>query len=221
MKKPDTENQRKIQYAESHRRILLAGMAVFAEKGYRGATVRDIVKRGGYSVNAVNLHFGSKEKLAIAVVEALKETIVLPVANTAEEIQSDYAWRVAVKRFVKQLVDLFTAQDAPNCHFAALYRRESANLHDKKVTLHAEIVQPLFHQLEGLVSLGVADRDPLTIRLTSLALWDVLLAYALKHPDVLAGDIPAGVEPGLFRDATVDFIVEKVLAGLHFAPSAS
>ena len=221
MKKPDTENQRKIQYAESHRRILLAGMAVFAEKGYRGATVRDIVEKVGCSVNAISLHFGSKENLAVAIVEELKRTIVLPVANKAEEIFSDFAWRVAVKRYIKQLVDLFTAKDEPNCYFPDLYRHESANFNAKKVTLHEEIVQPLFHQLEGLVSLGVADRDLMTVRLTTLALWNMLIVYALKHPAVLAADIPVGIESGLFHDATIDFMVERGLSGLHFTPSIS
>lgn len=218
MKKTASENLRKRQAAESRQRILLAGMQVFAAKGYRGATVRDIVEKIGCSVNAISLHFGSKENLATAVVQALKETIVSPVANRPDEITSDFAWRVAVKRFVQQVVGLFTATEEPNCYFAPLYRYESADLREKKVTLHAEIVQPLFRQLEGLMALGVADRHPVTVRLATLALWNMVVAYALKHPDVIAEGVPAGIDPGLFRDMTIDYMVEKGLAGLAFAP---
>ena len=219
MKKFDTENLGKTLSCEVGRKILQAGMAVFAEKGYRGATVRDIVDRIGCSVSAVSLHYGSKEGLALAVVEDLNRTLVLPVANKPEEILSDYAWRVAVKRFVTQVVDLFTAQEEPNRYLASLYRHESANLEGKAVTLHAKIVHPLFHALEGLVALGVADRDAVNVRLATLALWNMAIAYALKHPNVLTEDVPAGIDPGLFRDMSIDYMVEKGLSGLHFVSS--
>ena len=221
MKKSDSQNSGKTLSHEAGRKVLLAGMAVFAEKGYRGATVRDIVERIGCSVSAVSTHYGSKEGLARAVVEDLDRTLVRPVANKPEEIRSDYAWRVAVKRFMTQVVDLFTAQEGPNRYFASLYRHESANPGGKAVTLHARIVRPLFHALEGLVGLGVADRDPVAVRLATLALWNMMVAYALKHPNVLAEDVPAGIDLGLFRDMTIDYMVEKGLSGLRFVPPAA
>lgn len=221
MKKPASENLRKIQAAESRRKVLLTSMAVFAEKGYEGASVRDIVERIGCSVNAISNHFGSKEKLAAAIVMELKGTIVAPVANTAEDILSDYAWRVCVKRFVRQVVGLFAAQEEPNCYFPALYRHESANLHAKKVTLHEEIMKPIFRQLEGLVALGVATREPMEVRLWTLFLWNNIIAYALKHPEVIAADVPAGIDPQLFRETTIDFMVDNCIRTLHFVPPAT
>lgn len=216
MKKPESENIRKIQAAESQRKVLLAGMACFAEKGYIGASVRDIVGRIGRSVNAISLSFGSKEELANAVIAELKRTIVAPIAHTADQISSDFAWRVAVKRFIAQVVALFNAKEEPNCYFAALYRHESANLHAKKVTLHEEVIKPIFNQFERLIALGVADQDPMTVRLWTLALWNNVIIYALKHPDVLAEDVPEGVDPHLFRETTIDFMVDKYLKELHF-----
>ena len=211
-------DKRKMQSAESRRRVLMAGMAVFAQKGYAGSSVRDIVGRIGCSVNAISNHFGSKEDLATAVVMALKETIVTPVASNAEQICSDYAWSIAMKRFARQVVDLFLAKDEPNCYFASLYRRESADLRAKKVTLHEEIVKPMLHQLEGLVSLGVPDGDRMTIRLRTLSLWHGLLAYALNDPDVIAEAVPEGVDASLFREAFVDFMVDRCIGDLKFNP---
>lgn len=215
----DTDLRRR-KSAESRQRVLLAGISTFADKGFAGSSIRDIVGKIGCSVNAVSVHFGSKEALATAIVEELKKTIVSPVANTVDEIGSDYAWRVAVKHFVAQVVGLFNAKEAPNCYFAALYRHESANLHGKTVTLHNEIIKPLFHQLEALIALGVADRDPTIVRLWSLALWNNVIAYALKHPDVLAEDVPPGVDPQLFRATTIDFMVEKCIRELRYCPDA-
>lgn len=216
MVKNESDNKRRLQPAELRQRILHAGMSVFAEKGYRGATVRDIVELIGCSVNAVNNHFGTKEGLAVAVVEEMKRTIVMPVAHTAEGIGNDFSWRVAVKRFVTDVIGLFSSKDEPNSCFAALYRHESASLHDKKVTLHEEIVVPIFRQLESLVALGVEGRDPLMVRLATLALWNNVIAYALKHPEVIESDVPHGVDPTLFRQTTIDYMVEQSLARLRF-----
>ena len=48
-------------------RILEVARQVFAERGVREATVREICGRAGANVAAVNYHFGSKDKLFMAV----------------------------------------------------------------------------------------------------------------------------------------------------------
>ena len=216
MNKTNQENAGANRAAESRRKLMLAGMAKFAEKGYSGASVRDIVGCLGCSVQAISLHFGSKEGLAMAIVEELKKTFVLPATSDPSSITTDRAWRVAVKRFVSDLIELMGAKGEPNCYFAALYRHESANLHAKTKTLHEEIMMPIFRQFEQLVALGVPGRDPSLVRLATLSLWNNVLAYALKHPDVLAADVPEGIDMRLFREMTIDYMVEVGLSKLKF-----
>ena len=48
---------------ESKDRLLKAATEVFAEKGYRDATVAEICRRAESNVAAVNYHFGSKGAL--------------------------------------------------------------------------------------------------------------------------------------------------------------
>ena len=49
-----------------------AGIKVFAEKGFRDATVREICKTAGAAnINAVNYYFGSKEKLYRKILDAI------------------------------------------------------------------------------------------------------------------------------------------------------
>lgn len=217
MKKTSRENGRANRAAESRQKLLLAGMVQFADKGYSGASVRDIVGSIGYSVPAISMYFGGKEGLALAIVEELKRTVVPPAVSDSSSITTDLAWRVAVKRFVCDLIAIFEAKDVPNCYFSALYRHESANLHAKKVTLHEEIMVPIFRQFEQLIAMGVAGRDPSLVRLATLSLWNNVLAYALKHPETLAADVPEGVDPQLFREMAIDYMVEVGLSKLGFA----
>jgi len=56
-----------ITHGDTRQRLLDAACQVFAERGFDGASVRDIVERAGANVAAVNYHFGSKEGLYLEV----------------------------------------------------------------------------------------------------------------------------------------------------------
>lgn len=53
-------------------RLLIAAEEVFAERGFTGASVRDITGRAGVNIAAINYYFGDKEKL---YTEALKAAV--------------------------------------------------------------------------------------------------------------------------------------------------
>lgn len=52
------------QNTETRERLLQAGIQIFAQKGYRETTVREICKLAGSgNINSINYYFGSKEEL--------------------------------------------------------------------------------------------------------------------------------------------------------------
>lgn len=53
-------------------KLFVAAVEVFADKGFKGATVRDICKKAGSAnMNAVNYHFGGKAKLYKLILERM------------------------------------------------------------------------------------------------------------------------------------------------------
>ena len=63
---------------DTRQRVLECAVAVFAEKGFRDATIHEICDKAEANIAAVNYYFGSKEKLyAEAWRKALEETMAV------------------------------------------------------------------------------------------------------------------------------------------------
>ena len=63
------------KYEQQRREAIRSAAAVFADKGYHAATVRDICLAAGANVASVNYHFGDKESLVHAVLDKHSEGI--------------------------------------------------------------------------------------------------------------------------------------------------
>jgi AcrR family transcriptional regulator len=61
-----------IKSKSTQKKLFNAGIKVFADKGYRDATVREICKKAGAAnINAVNYYFGSKENLYREILDTI------------------------------------------------------------------------------------------------------------------------------------------------------
>src|SRR5436190_13198697 len=59
--------------AKTRQQLIEAAGQVFAEYGYRAATVREICMRAGANVASIHYHFGDKEKLYLEVLRYANE----------------------------------------------------------------------------------------------------------------------------------------------------
>lgn len=58
----------------TYEKLLDAGGEVFADRGFKAATIRDISQRAGANVAAVNYHFGDKLKLFEVIINRIEES---------------------------------------------------------------------------------------------------------------------------------------------------
>ena len=111
----------------TRQRLLEAAGEVFAERGFRDATVRDICQRAGANVAAVKYHFGDKEKLYAAAVRYAHTcaTSHADAVTAAAAAQKKYSPEQRLRLFVHGLFMGIFQEGKPAWH-AKLMVREMA-----------------------------------------------------------------------------------------------
>ncbi|GAB6166237.1 CerR family C-terminal domain-containing protein [Thermostilla marina] len=99
------------QEADTKTRIIEAAGPIFAEKGFEGATAREICDAAGVNVAAVNYYFGSKENLYAEVVRSAMPVLAedfTTVASDAGMTPED-----KLRLFIRTLVEHMLGRPAP------------------------------------------------------------------------------------------------------------
>jgi AcrR family transcriptional regulator len=108
MREPAEQGQTASRATEATRAALLkAATLVFAERGYAGASVRQITQKAAANQAAINYHFGGKEQLYRAVLEAARDALANESALDADELDSmapEMALRSYLRQFLAPLV---------------------------------------------------------------------------------------------------------------------
>lgn len=134
--------RRSSKGAESESRILEAAIALFAENGYKGTKVSDIVKAAGLTQAAFYLYFPSKEAIFQEILERfhLKLKEYLRAAVVPSELKSeDFPKRV--KNNIEAVFELF--QEHPKV--TRIFLTEERSIDDVEKWIHHSIVSNLIH----------------------------------------------------------------------------
>lgn len=134
--------------------LVAAAAGVFAESGFRGATVRDICRRAGANVAAVNYHFGGKEGLYAEVLRhglrAALERLSAPPESVGTSSAPESA-EARLRRFVVSFLERLLATGPDGCH-GRLMMREMVDPTPALDTVVAGEIRGMTRYLEGLVA---------------------------------------------------------------------
>lgn len=165
---------------ETRLRLLQAAGEIFAEQGFRKATIRDICQRAEANIAAVNYHFGDKEKLYAAVLqhwlgEAMKK--YPPDGN----LPADAPARERLAAFVRSWLFRMLGEGMPAWH-GKLMAREMSEPTAGFELLMSESVRPMSQRLSGIVrELLGPDADERIVRDCSLSVAGQCCFYRHAH----------------------------------------
>jgi AcrR family transcriptional regulator len=164
---------------ETKERIIAAAGAVFAERGFRSTTVRQITTRAGVNLAAVNYHFRDKGELyAQVLVEAKRHVTWIVIADM--EGTPEEKLRLFVTRFVSSLLD----PKRPSWH-GRVIGMEMANPTGALKSVVRELTAPLYRDVRALVGeivgakASAADLDMFTLSIIGQCVF-----YASSRPMV-------------------------------------
>lgn len=120
--------------------LIAAARQVFAEKGYEGATVKDIAERAGANISLVSYHFQGKENLFRTCVQEFGEARLAAVERVLKPAESITDFRVRITLFIEELYS--EAQKDPEMHSIML--RDCGNLNNPIIQ---EVFQGTFMKL--------------------------------------------------------------------------
>lgn len=106
-------------------RLIEAGMAVFAERGFADAGVRAICARAGANPAAVNYHFGDKQRFYAEVLATCHQraTSHTPVPRLSDDPERP---RVVFRLFIRWFLDLLLVRSEDG-HLGRLMAHEMVN----------------------------------------------------------------------------------------------
>jgi AcrR family transcriptional regulator len=198
----------------TEQRLLEAAGEIFAEYGYRAATVRQICEKAKANVAAVNYHFGDKDGLYLAVLRHLNK-----VHNEKNPTNSGLSFKATpeqkLRAFIAAMLHRMLDEDSPDWHMKLMAREmiEPTRALDAMVE---ESVRPLQQELEALVRefLGGNAEDEV-VRLASLSVASQCVFY--HHCRSIISRLFPEQEYGSPRsiDKLVEHVTRFSLAALH------
>jgi AcrR family transcriptional regulator len=185
---------------------------IFADRGYRAATIREICVAAGANVAAVNYHFGDKLGLYTEVVQQSSRAAELEGIRNALEMHAppEDILRAVIRARLRSIY----RSDRPDWHFRIL-AHEMAQPTPAIRRLINKVGRPLFERLLHLIGgmLGLpADHEK--TRLCAISVMGQIIAYVFASP------LLAGVWPDLKLNAEqidriADHIADFSLAYIH------
>ena len=160
-------------------RIIAAAGCVFAERGFRNTTIRQITARARVNVAAVNYHFRDKEELYAQVLREAKRHVSW---IRMHELNGPPVtrFRIFITRFVSSLLD----PARPSWH-GRILAMEMANPTPALTVVIRELTAPFYRNAHDLISEVVEGKaSSVELDLFTLSIIGQCVLYASSRPMV-------------------------------------
>jgi AcrR family transcriptional regulator len=91
---------------DSREALLIAAQKVFAEKGFDGATVKDVADEAGVNISLISYHFGGKENLYRASLEEFALVRVELTERVLKPALSKEDFKLRLRLFAEEFLDI-------------------------------------------------------------------------------------------------------------------
>lgn len=151
-------------------RLIRAAGELFAERGFRGAGVRDICTRAHANVAAVKYHFGGKQELYREVL--LGSHLELRDREPVPRLEDSPGAEAALRAWIGFALRLLVLRRRAHSYAGQLIARELQEPTEALTDLVHEVMRPVRRELERILAalLGAADSRRLRGRLANFVL---------------------------------------------------
>ncbi|MEO8678403.1 MAG: CerR family C-terminal domain-containing protein [Vicinamibacterales bacterium] len=196
---------------QTRERLIEAASTLFADRGFKKVTVREICRAARANVAAVNYHFGDKAGLYREVVQAAIETMreTNELGQRAGEGSSP---EEQIRGFVKVFVSRLTGT-GPSAWIHKLMAREMEEPSDALDLILQQVIGPRMDYLGGIAAtiMGVPAGDPRVLRAVA-SLHSQCLMFAKQVPPSMSkrwGPVASDI------DAIASHVAEFSLGGMR------
>ncbi len=164
-----------LRSTETEKRLLEAAGEIFAKRGYRAATVRQICEKAGANLAAVNYHFGDKEGLYMAVLRSVPNAQAKKYPPHLGPAEAKGEQKLGA--YIRSLLNRVFDDGRPGWHTKILSREivEPTRAFDALVE---ETARPLHNELSSIVRelLGPGSTDE-SVHLCTLSIVSQCIYY--------------------------------------------
>ena len=164
---------------ETVRQILDAAGEVFADKGFKETTVREICAKAGVNLAAINYHFGDKERLYIEAVKDARNVLEaeVPLPDGVDLADPEDALRAFIRTLARRMLN----RDVPSWRHSLLVL-EFMNPSRACEEMMQESIVPFMDRLLGIIrQLMPTDVPDHTVRQLGLSIIAQCAYYRLQE----------------------------------------
>ena len=178
---------------QARRKLLLAALKKFGDKGYENASVREIAEEAGQNVAAIAYYFGNKEKLYAGVLEGIGDYLRAVFSKVAEDsrerLQEGSPDTGSAAGIIKRMMRTLLGEQLEGSEFEKIrlvMLREQAAPSENFELLYSRTLRPLHELFARAVGIATGD-DPASEKaiLRTHALFGQVLSFTLARATIL------------------------------------